>query len=99
MRLSKKKANLQWTSLAAYDLISKELTERQLLIYNCLRNNGPSSNRDLSVSLRKPINTITGRVKELREKGLVVQVNTKVDPITNVTVFVWGLPIKETNNA
>lgn len=75
-----------------------KLNGRKLQIYNYLRNVNPATNNEISRALNIPINSITGRVKELREEGLVTCMRKsdwpnaqvkKIDPITNSKCSVW----------
>lgn len=72
----------------SYHLLMDKDT-RQKKVLKAIRKYGPISNRELSKKLDLPINSITGRVKELREMGLVHVEGIKYDKKTdrNVTVF------------
>jgi len=81
---------IQQTSLQSYQEILPDLGERQRVIYQAIRRYQPVSNGDLSRILQIPINSVTPRVKELREKYLVIRVGTKRDRLTQKTVMMWG---------
>jgi hypothetical protein len=49
------------------------------------------SNMEIAERLKKPINTITPRVFELRQKGRVKNCGTARCPVTGKTVNVWGV--------
>lgn len=66
------------TSLIAYDRIVDKLGKCQLEVLKCIRIHGPLTNKEISSFMNKEINKITGRTKELRDKGLVQQHGTKV---------------------
>ena len=51
-----------------------------------------SSNIDISRIIDKPINSITPRVLELRNKGLVIFSHYKKDRITKRRVMCWCVP-------
>lgn len=60
---------IQPTSLNAYREIAPSLGNRQREVLEFVRKRGSVSNLDISKGLELPINSITPRVKELREKG------------------------------
>ena len=59
------------TSLLAFEDIKKDLGRRQKLVYDCLKIIQPATNLMISQYLKLPINSITPRVKELRNLKLV----------------------------
>ena len=77
------------TSREAYYSLNN-LGERQLAVFTVLKETS-ASNTELSHKLNLPINSITPRVKELREMGLVEDKGVKVCPYTHRKVHVWGL--------
>jgi len=80
----------QLTSLEAYNHTLKTLGKRQEEVLNCITNRQPITNLGLSNFLNKPINTITPRVKELRDKGLVVRAG-KIITSTGRRAIQWQL--------
>jgi hypothetical protein len=62
------------TSLEAYLQIKPHLYPIQMEIYNFMRSNSDRdfTNKQLAYELRRPINTVTPRVLELRQMGLIV---------------------------
>lgn len=80
---------IQDTSLEAYNTIKIKLGERQQQIYDAIWKYESVSNLDLSRFLKIPINSVTPRVKELREKGLVIEDGHKIDRITNRRMKKW----------
>lgn len=80
---------IQKTSLDSYLEIQPELGEMQRLVFNIIKLYPFSSNHDLSHIMEKPINSITPRVKELRDKGLVLHGGYKDDEITGKRVMTW----------
>jgi DNA-binding MarR family transcriptional regulator len=84
---------IQRTSLEAYHVIEPELNERQHLILDTIKQNPGISNHELSQFLGLEINSITPRVKELRDKGLVVCCGTKKDTCTGMNVMTWKIVV------
>ena len=80
---------IQDISLEAYEVLQPNLGKLQNMIYNVLQIYPDSSNHDLSQITKKPINTVTPRVKELRDKGLVICSGYKIDNITHKRVMCW----------
>ena len=70
--------NTQATSTEAYKYASRTLGKRQQEVLECIRKYGPVTNYDIARILMKEINTITPRVKELRDKVLVEQAGSKI---------------------
>ena len=77
------------TSFEAFESIIDELGERQKLVYDAIKKYKSVSNLDLSRLLQLPINSVTPRVKELRDKGLVVFDGIKTDRITQRRMKTW----------
>ena len=85
-----KRRGVQSTSIESYYKFSEaELGKRQKQVFDCLKLNGPLSNREIAMKLGLPINCITGRMKELRDTGSVTDAGTKYDDKTNREVFAW----------
>lgn len=80
---------VQRTSLDAFQILQPELGTMQNMVFNVLKMYPYSSNHDLSRILRKPINTVTPRVKELRDKGMVLHSGYKKDEVTGKRVMTW----------
>ena len=79
-------------SLESYDQLKEgtTLTKRQLQVLVCLRNElGQATNRMIAKSLGWDINRVTGRVTELRDKGLVTHAGDYYDQETERTVNLW----------
>lgn len=85
------KTKVQQTSLKAYTEIYEQLGERQQQVYATLKKYGNLNNKEISAFLHVPINCITPRIKELRDKGLVEQKGTKICPKSLKVVNVWGV--------
>lgn len=69
--------SVQDTSLEAYYMYEK-IGKMQSKVLDVIINYGPVTNKEIANIMNKPINTITPRVKELREKGLVYRRGHKV---------------------
>jgi len=60
------------TRLAAWQEVRKELSFRQREVFLILRQmGGKATMHEVALRLFKPLNTISGRFSELREKGLI----------------------------
>ena len=79
------------TSLEAFNEIVPELGSRQLEVYKTIKKLGYCSNAMISKYLGLPINSITPRCKELREKELVKFSHTTTCPITRHRAMFWTL--------
>jgi len=85
-----KRRGAQSTSAESYYKFSKtELGQRQRQVFDCLKMTGPLSNREIAKRVGLPINSITGRTKELRDMGAVTDNGTIFDAITNRNVLTW----------
>ena len=83
---------IQPTSLEAYKILIPELGIRQQQIYDIITEHNHISNLDISRISKLPINSVTPRVKELRDKGLVIQCGFKRDHITQRKMMCWSVP-------
>jgi hypothetical protein len=79
----------QQTSLDAYQDILPTLTRRQDEIYRLLCAWGPLDNELIARSLNREINTITPRVKELRDAGIVIPAGIRRSRISGKNVNYW----------
>ena len=82
---------VQRTSLEAWRLLQETLGPHQKTILKALRELGRASNKQISMALGWPINTITPRVKELRDIGLVDYEGEQFDSKTQRHEMVWGV--------
>jgi len=82
----------QQTSLDAYrDLLdSGDLGRRQEQVYQAFRKYGPATNLEISKILGLPINQITPRNIELREKHMIREISRRKCNISNRTSIAWG---------
>jgi len=79
------------TSRQAYfnDVVPK-INEAQMVVLSALqKSKRPVNNQEVSNFLGKPINTITPRMGELVEKGLVEEAFRAIYPVTNRKVIYW----------
>jgi len=76
---------MQQTSLIAYKDIKKTLGKRQQQVLSALAI--PRSNAEIARALHLPINSVTPRVLELRNKGLVRKAGTT--KISGRLAIVW----------
>tara|TARA_R100000951_G_scaffold10686_3_gene9014 strand:- start:13763 stop:14026 length:264 start_codon:yes stop_codon:yes gene_type:complete len=66
------------------------ITKRQSEVLTILKQDlGQATNRMIAKALSWDINRVTGRMSELREKGLVVENGSFHDKETNRTVILW----------
>ena len=70
---------IQATSLQSYAFIKESLSNRQMKVLRALENMGDDGacNHGLALRLNWPINCVTPRTLELREKKLVVDAGTR----------------------
>ena len=62
---------IQSTSINAFEEVNKTLGERQKVVYDALKHLKQANNKMIADKLNYPINSITPRVHELRNKKLV----------------------------
>jgi hypothetical protein len=83
----------QSTSGSAYADMKGVIARKQAEVLRLLANAGNGSegynNRQISLFLGWPINTVTPRVLELREMGKVELAGRRVDPMTQRTTMFW----------
>lgn len=85
---------IQQTSLEAYKGLVKsgKINRRQVEVLDVLTGHPfPLTNHEISFLSGLPINCITPRVKELREKGYVTEAYKKADPISGRKAIAWKL--------
>lgn len=82
---------IQNTSIDAYRFdVLPRLGERQQIVLRALRTSSkPRCNQELADYLDQPINTVTPRVNELVEKGLVEEAYRDIYQKTNRRVIFW----------
>ena len=70
------------------------LTRRQIQVLQILKDEiGMGTNRTIAKKLGWDINRVTGRVKELRSKGLIKYAGDFIDKETNRTVNLWKVSV------
>jgi len=85
---------VQQTSIESYHKVTEEeLGSKQFAVYHYLIDNGPSTNRQIAKGLALPINTITPRVLELREFGMVKKAHLCFDFETSRRVIAWEVDL------
>jgi predicted transcriptional regulator len=82
------KTNMQQTSIFAYHSLG-DLTPRQAEVLAAIKQHGPIANYDLAMVVWWPVNCVTGRVLELRDKGLVVEAYRGRHKVTGRQVIFW----------
>lgn len=83
-------AMINQASIESYREFSDEqLGDRQRKVYECIRENGPVTNRELSLITNLPINSVTPRVHELRSCRLVRSIGKRYDTATKRNVNEW----------
>jgi predicted transcriptional regulator len=76
---------VQATSIISYYSILNELSKRQKEVLLAMKHLGIANNLMISKYLNLPINSITGRMNELRKKGIVIYYKTEACPYTKET--------------
>ena len=79
----------QQTSLFAYSEVKPELGVRQQQVLDVISKHKGIDNLMIAQILKLPINSITPRVKELRQKGKVKEWGKKKSTLTGRTVIGW----------
>ena len=83
---------MSYTSIKAYhEEIQPTLGKRQAQILEVLKIFKSVTNTELSKAIQWPINTVTPRIKELRDKGLVELASVRNCAITGRTAKAWRL--------
>jgi transcription initiation factor IIE alpha subunit len=81
---------VQKTSIDSYKIVKETRQTVQQRIYDTIKSRGGTvTNRQISLLTKIPINSVTARVKELRETGTVVQAGTEYDSTTRRNVMTW----------
>jgi len=82
----------QETSKIAYKEIQPELGKRQAVVFEYIKTSAISlTNTEISVGLNIPINQITPRNYELRQRGLVVSAGKRLCRITKKMCLTWRI--------
>lgn len=80
---------IQQTSINAINEIVN--SKRRAMVYNAIVEFGECNNMMISKRLNLPINCITGRVKELRDKGMVEESYKDYCPYTKQMTIFWRI--------
>ena len=79
-------------SIESYrEFSGEQLGDRQRKVYECIRENGPVTNRELSLITNLPINSVTPRVHELVQMGMVYSLGRIYDEKTDRRVNEWAV--------
>lgn len=79
---------VQQTSVSALASLPN-ITERQQAVLRVIDTAGPICNKAIAQQLGVPVNEVTGRVFELRQKGQVIESHKDVWQGTGKTVIWW----------
>jgi DNA-binding MarR family transcriptional regulator len=79
------------TSRLAFESIQDTLGQRQIQVITALEQLKSANNREIAEFLRMPINSITPRVLELRDKKLITVSKVDKDLKTNRQTIYWQL--------
>ena len=82
---------VQSTSLLAFQSVQRGLSSRQEAVYKAFERYGNMTNKQVAHELGWEINSITPRVKELREQGLLWETGIRRDPVNGRPAKVWGV--------
>jgi DNA-binding MarR family transcriptional regulator len=65
------------TSIMAYDSIQKELTPREMKVYEKVYTFPGITQRETAEKLNVPVHTISGRFTSLENKGIIIVIGEK----------------------
>lgn len=85
----------QETSITSYFEIEPELGQRQEEVFLVLKDLGEATNTMIAKRMNLPINSITPRVFELRQKHLVTESYRDICPITKRRAIFWKAHAEE----
>lgn len=57
----------------AYQSIIEELSEKRAMVYQAVKELGKCTAQTIAFTLRVPINEVTGRVRELKDRYLIIE--------------------------
>ena len=80
---------IQDTSLFAYSVATQNLGAKQKQVLDALRFFPDATNRELKEYMHWEINSITPRIGELRDQGLVIDAGIRPCKITGRRVHAW----------
>ena len=80
------------TSVLAFNSIrGGKVANTQSLVYEVIKELGEANNNDIAIKLERQINTITPRVVELRQLGLITWSRDDKDPRTRRLTSYWKI--------
>ena len=82
---------IQDTSLEAYNVLRPKLGRKQLILYNLMQKYPRLSINQICRLQNCDAKNVTGRLMELRHKGLVVHNGYNTDPITQMRNKMWSV--------
>ncbi len=88
----KHKTKMRATSVQSFYYILTNIGERQMQVFNAIKEIQPCSNLMISKHLRLPINCVTGRRLELQKFGLVRKYSEEECEYTHRKVIYWKIP-------
>ena len=91
----KERSGMSQCSISAYELVNKNLGERQALVLNAIhklnRQGVFPSDKQISLFLKLPINIITPRRNELEKKNRIFCKSVDHDGLGNIKVSLWAI--------
>ena len=82
---------MQQTSLETYyNEVKPKLNQKQHEVYRAIEEHGPITNKQLAEVMNRPVNTVTPRVLELRQKKHIVSCYIAEDG--GRRAHYWGTP-------
>ena len=87
--MRKKKHKIRITSLKAYADVLETLGERQTQVYRALKDLRSANNLMIAERMCLPINSVTPRIKELRDLGVVRAHHKAYCPKTQRLTIFW----------
>ena len=84
-----KKKLVRTTQVDSLKKLQPTIGIKQKTVYGVIKSKGKVTNRMIAKHLDWDINRVTGRVSELREKGLVEHAGDYYDQATERTVNLW----------
>ncbi|NJO00326.1 MAG: hypothetical protein HC880_00420 [Bacteroidia bacterium] len=80
---------VQQTSIEAYKYAIKSLNKKQMAVLQALKDNGPSTDRELCEKYGFERNTVPARRGELVRLGLVCETGIRLDNVSKRKALVW----------
>lgn len=83
--------NVQDTSARAFYAMLQTLSDRQIEVYQVLKDEPDMTNLEIARKLGREINTVVPRTNELRKKGIVKECERRPCKITGNTAIAWTI--------